>query len=431
MVRDAIIALIALIGSIPAIMQLPDPAMPLASLLGIRRHDHSLLYALSVIPCLAVWATIAIALTRLTGSLPVALFRTALAAFPVTLAWAFVVEGAHLAVQWGAAGAPLAAAMLAHAARLALVAHDEQGRPVITKDDIARAATSHAMAAIGALYVLSTLRPGSGRHSWMWSNRNDAGAELWVWVAIVLIGAAAIATWHLLSRPGFDEGDFEKNPIEVGGAAITLALLALALLGWSMAAIRYAHTIGPEILSGVLHLAIVLLVILLWVDLQTLLERWRSRYGGKIQLDAVGCAILVVSGSLLLWPAMIITPLGWYFDAICLALVGLLALVVGAPLAAYYLPTGESEPLARIVAYALGVPLLACILALWRLPPSMRPYDLDFRLWLLIWIIGVPLFAAVAFVLERNGWFDDAGQERTTRNSRIDDGGPGDKMHRE
>ena len=41
------------------------------------------------------------------------------------------------------------------------------------------------------------------------------------------------------------------------------------------------------------------------------------------------------------------------------------------------------------------------------------------------------LMAAVAFVLERNGWFDDAGQERTTRNSRIDDGGPGDKMHRE
>jgi hypothetical protein len=379
-----------------------------------------------------VWAVIAVAFARLTGSWPVALFRTALAAFPVTLVWSLDIMRGHPGVLWLAAASPLAGAMLAHGARLALIRHDDRGKPIVTKDDVGRAVAGHAMGAIGALYVLSTLITVREALTWMIYSGDRVAVEFWVWVGIVLIAITALAMHYLLFRaPGYDLSALGTQEVESVGATITYGLLAFSCFGWIVLAIRYAHTIGPHVLAGVMHLAVLLLAVLFWVEIDKLLQRWRTRYGGQIQLDAFGCAMLVVSSPLMLGAGLIFTLLGVYDLTLGLCLVAIVALAAGAALTVYYLPAGEHEPLARIVAYALGPPLLACILVLWRLPPSLYSYRRDHFLWMLLWINGIALAAVVTFIVERHGFFDDPGSGRTTRNSRIDDGDDGDTMNRE
>lgn len=433
MVRDAVTALIALLVSLPPLLILLSGLDTLLDAVRLPTYYFPLLTVLHAAACLGAWIVIALTFARLTGSLPTALFRTALAAFPVTLAWAFSLTARHPIVSWGAAAAPLLVAMLAHTTRLALVRSDGNGSPVVTRDDRGRAVACHAMAAIGALYVLASLWTVNPLLNGLRFHHRHVEAEVWVWTAILLLGIAIRGVFLMLARaPGSDPRYPNHDPIEWTGAGITLGLLGLAWLGWVIAAIRMAHSIGPTILAGLLHLAVLLLAVLAWLQLQSLLQRWRVRYGGSVQLDAFGCALVVAAGPLLIWLATVMTLIGGSAIAFWLTLTALLALAVGTPLAAYYLPASEHEPLARIVALALGCPFITSILALWQLPYELLRNNRQGMLVALAWITGLLIVVIVGVLLERRGFFDEfSGRERTTRNSRIDDGGPGDSMWRE
>lgn len=431
MVRDAVTALIALLASIAPLVVALSSLDWLLDTLRLPLTHYPYLYVLHAAICLAAWAAIALAFARLTGSLPTALFRTALAAFPVTLVWVFAVRSRSPMVLWAAAVAPLLAAMLAHAMRIMLLRRDTDDAPIVTRDDRGRAAACHALGAIAALYVACTLFNVRPQLHILRDHRLYDLAELWVWAAIVLVVVFCGVLFLLFSQaPGCDPSGPDPDPIECGGAAITLGLLGVTVIGWILTAVSMAHSIGPEILSVVLHLALLGLAVLGWLDLRTLLERWRIRYGGNAQLDAFGCAILVLAGPLLLWAATLLALLGLVSAAFWLSITAPLALAAGVGLAAYYLPDGEAEPLARIAALALGIPLLATILALWRID-DLTPERVR-NLTGIAWFSGLLLVPVVAGILKWHGVFDElSGVERTTRNSRIDDGGPGDSMWRE
>lgn len=433
MVHDAVTALVALLVSILPIMLVLTGLDWLLRLVGLETYYYPLVGPLYAAPCLAIWTGIALLFARLTGSLPRALFRTALAAFPVTLVWAFVNHVRHPTVLWGVAAAPLITALLAHAMRLVLAPTDADGKPLVTKDERGRAAAAHAMAALGALWVLATLWTVTAHLRNLRYHHKPAEAELWVWISIAVIGIAVRITYALLARaPGSDPRDPDPEPVECIGGALTLGLLGIAGIGWIFVAVGMAHTIGPEILAGVLQLTMLLLGVLAWLQLQTLLERWRTRYGGKLQIDAFGCALSVIAGLLLLCAAMLLTVIGATGIAFWFIVAALFVIAVGAALSSYFLPRGEGEPLARVVVLALGCLLTATILARWRLPDSMLTADRERYLMWLTWILGLLVVAIIAGILERRGVFDEfSAEQRATRNSRIHDGEPGDTMRRD
>ena len=440
MVRDAVMALIALVVSLPAILVMLKGLDWLLGAIGFSPYDYPLLHALHAAGLLAAWSAVARVLRRLDGPRGSARFRTALAAFPVTLAWPVAVNTSHPLVLWMAHTAPLVVAMLAHAGRLALARQDTDGDPIVTKDDRGRAAAAHAMGALGALFVIATLfivptrlSPSSsyGRYGAYYGQ--PAAAELWVWAAIVGLAITIAGIYRILERaPGSDPRYPDADPIEFVGAGLTLGLLGIAVIGWVLVAISFAHTLGPQILAGTLHLVIVLLSILAWLQLQALLERWRTSYGGKVLLDAFGCALLVVAGALMLWLAMLAALIGWITIGFYLCLLAPLAFAIAAALSLYFLPGQEYEPIARIVLCALALPFIGSILARWRLPDSMFSRHRDDLLLALAWLSAILIVATIVGILARHGYFDEfTGTDRTTRNSRIDDGGPADTMRRE
>ena len=445
MVRDAILAIAALaVTVIAAAVILPAWSMLLALLSSDAGNPHHLLFGLWAVPWLAVWASAAWLIERLSGCWLTALFRTSIAAFPVLVGATLTLREAHLVVLAAAAAAPMLAAGLAHATRSGLIHHGAGGKPIVSKDDRNRAILAHVMGAVAGLCLLSGCWSIGGRLGAMLARATTytftpaqlavrVEVEQWIWLAgvmLLLLTMALLATAALVEdRAGAEQW----AAIEGGAWHVTIALVMCTVFGWLLGAVGWAYAIGPWVLLAVLALTAVALGILFCRDLTRLLERWQQRLGGNAWLDAGGCALLLAAAVALSWATIAMAIVWPGLPATLPMLLSILTLVAGAALTAAYVDAAEHEQLSFIVARGLGAAVAAALVVLQILAapsPGWREREPVLSR-LIVWCLLVIAIIAIRACERRGAFAAWTGEEPATRNSRVDDGNAGDRMRRD